>query len=106
MRARTKRVMRNHNLSDHVQSTAPGNTFLPPGGDTPATEEDYAVQVGEEQPKEGAEYPAATFHLTDESTHQAQVEAETTERVKRAKAVSAPRRLSCLLYTSPSPRDS
>jgi hypothetical protein len=80
----------------------PYNPHLPPGAtDASATEhvatpettdEDYAVQIGDEQPKESAEYPAS--QVTDEETHKAQVEAEAEARVKRAKAVSSPRRLS------------
>lgn len=79
MRARTKRVMRNINLSEHTQ---PIPETMPPGA---------PVQIGEEQPKDGSAYPSAT-EVTEET--QEQLDAEAEKRVERAKTVSAPRRLS------------
>lgn len=90
-------------MSEHVVQPVPYNPGHSPGaqdptaehdavGSAPEANEDYAVQIGEEQPKEGAEYPESK--VTDEATHKAQEEAEAKERVKRAERVTGPRRLS------------
>jgi len=60
-----------------TQSTAPDNTFLPPGAPDPASPSDY---------------PAVT--IVDEAEHKAAEEKAAEERVERAKSVSSPKRLS------------
>ena len=63
-----------------TQSTAPGNTFLPPGAPDP-----NVTQV--------PDYPPAVT-IVDEAEHKAQEEAATAARVERAAAVSSPGKLS------------
>jgi hypothetical protein len=88
-------------VSEHNVQSVPFNAHLPPGSpDASAksehtaegTNEDYAVKIGDEEPKEGAEYPESK--VMDEETHKAQEEAAAEARVKRAQSVSSPRRLS------------